>query len=123
MAEHNEIGQQGENEAIEFLKKKGFRILHTNWHSRHKEIDIIAKYQNLIVFIEVKTRSMRSSLIEAPVEAVNRKKQRFVVEAADDYIQKYNIAEEARFDIISVIFYHAKTVIEHIEDAFTAQIY
>ncbi|MBN2520457.1 MAG: YraN family protein, partial [Bacteroidales bacterium] len=71
---------------------------------------------NIIVFVEVKTRN--TNYFENPKEAVTRKKQRFIIEAANAYIEKYNIDLEARFDIVSIILQGAKYEIEHIEDAF-----
>lgn len=116
MAEHNQLGKKGEEMAIAFLVKKGFKIKESNWKFRKEEIDIIAEKDNLIVIIEVKTRS--HDLFETPESAVNRKKQKFLINAADEYIKSKNILLEARFDIISIIHNPKFTKIEHIEDAF-----
>ena len=57
MALHNNLGRLGENIAKDFLKQKGFIIIALNWRHLHYEIDIIARHQNILVFVEVKTRS------------------------------------------------------------------
>ena len=55
MAEHNEVGKQGEVIAVKYLAKKGYNIITQNWRFQKAEIDIIAKYENQIVIVEVKT--------------------------------------------------------------------
>lgn len=116
MADHNELGSYGEQLAVDFLVKKGFEILETNWVFKHKEIDIIAKKNPFIVFVEVKTR--RSNYFGEPFTFVDRKKQNFIITAANEYIIQNNINEEARFDIISVLYNERGKDIKHIEDAF-----
>jgi putative endonuclease len=114
---HNrELGDIGEELAVKFLEEKGYKILHRNWHFRHKELDIVGKDREMLVVVEVKTRT--NDYWEEPKEAVRRKKQRNIVDATDAYIQNYNIDAEVRFDIISVLFQGQKHTIEHIEDAF-----
>tara|TARA_B100001109_G_C18779682_1_gene434762 strand:+ start:448 stop:783 length:336 start_codon:yes stop_codon:yes gene_type:complete len=57
MASHNKLGRQGENIAKDFLKHRGFIIVAMNWRHLHYEIDIVARQENILVFVEVKTRS------------------------------------------------------------------
>jgi putative endonuclease len=116
MAEHNELGIMGEKIAQKFLLKKGYKIVATNWRYLKDEIDIIAFHDKYIVIVEVKTRS--TNAFGEPEEAVSKKKRKFLVRAADAYIQQKNIENEARFDIISVIVEGNKWEIAHIEDAF-----
>jgi putative endonuclease len=116
MPENKEIGNRGEDLAASFLARKGYKILHRQWHHVHKELDIVAVYNQVLVFVEVKTRQM--GCMEAPSESVTRKKQRFIIEAANAYIEKYDINLEARFDIVSVVYSGQSFKIEHIEDAF-----
>ena len=56
MALQNNLGRLGENIAKDFLKQKGFIIIVLNWRHLHYEIDIVARQQNILVFVEVKTR-------------------------------------------------------------------
>ncbi len=116
MADQNNFGEIGEKLATEFLAGKGYRILENNWRTGHREIDIIACHGKYIVFVEVKTRS--ANFIESPLQAVNKKKQKLVIAAANSYIERKNIEMEARFDIISVISSGKTHKIEHVEDAF-----
>jgi putative endonuclease len=116
MAEHNELGQQGELMAQTFLKDKGYTILHVNWRIRRLEIDIIAMDGETLVFVEVKTRS--TLFFGEPENAVNYKKQGSLIRAANAYVLKYSIENDARFDIISIIIERNSTVINHFPDAF-----
>lgn len=117
MAEHNETGQRGENLAAEFLKENGFEILERNWRSRHEEIDIVAREKSELVIVEVKTRSVRN--FGMPEESVTLRKQRNLVNAAEDYIRRKNSNLETRFDVLSVILQGEKSEIRHIRRAFS----
>lgn len=114
--QHNKLGNEGEDLVVEYLAGKGYKIKHRNWHFGHKEIDIVAMDKEMLVIVEVKTRT--SNYWEDPKEAVKRKKQKRLIEAADAYVQNYNINAEVRFDIVSVILQGSNKTIEHIEDAF-----
>ena len=116
MSEHYELGKKGEEIAVDFLSKKGFRILHRNWRYKKLELDIVAKTDEYLVIVEVKTRS--NDYFELPQDAVTIKKQKFLFDAAEAYIELFDIDMEIRFDIISILIIDNKTDIEHIEDAF-----
>jgi len=115
MAQHNELGKTGETAALEFLKEKGYRIRHINWHRGHLELDIVAETPDEVVFVEVKTRT---GDWELPTDAVNNTKIRNIISAADCYIKWFDIDLPARFDIIAVMGKAPDFEIEHIEDAF-----
>lgn len=110
------LGKLGEDIAVNFLQEKGYSILHRNWHYGHKEIDIIAMDNQMLVIVEVKARA--SSFWEEPKEAVRRRKQKRIIDAADAFVQNYNNNVEVRFDVVSIIINEKKPIIEHIEDAF-----
>jgi len=116
MSEHNDLGQNGEKIALEFLKKKGYEILATNWRFGSDEIDIIAKDKNSLVIVEVKTRS--TNIFGEPEISVTKQKQKFLIRAAQNYIVQKNIIEETRFDIVAIVTNAEKVIIHHIEDAF-----
>ncbi len=116
MAEHNKFGKRGEDAAAEFLAGKGCKILARNVRYGHLEIDIIAEHKDMLIFVEVKSRS--GTYFEQPFQAVNRTKQRKIIKAANIYIEKNDIELESRFDIISIVERNGKFEIEHIEDAF-----
>lgn len=110
------FGSKGEQIALKHLEDKGYKILEKNWRYSHLEIDIIARTENEIVFVEVKTRN--TAYFGFPEAAVNRKKQQFLANAANAYINSRNIDLENRFDIISIIMNQNTFELEHIEDAF-----
>ena len=116
MATHNELGKTGENEAIGLLTSKGYHILHRNWRSGKKELDIVATNGKELVVVEVKTR--RDQQYGVPEEAVNARKIRRIVSTTDAYIRKFAIDLPVRFDIITVTGNEAPFEIEHIESAF-----
>ena len=117
MSKHNKIGIKGEEIAADFLLNKGYIILHRNWRSGKKEIDLIAFKDDIIAIIEIKTRS--SQLFAFPEEAVNKKKQQFVKFAAADFLNMHPEYKNMRFDIISILM-NGDTVKEivHFEEAF-----
>jgi len=116
MSQHNELGKKGEDIAAGYLADEGYKIINRNWRFGKDEIDIIAETENFIVFVEVKTRS--TAYFGEPEDAVDKQKQRFLVRAADAYVNQKGIDLEVRFDIVSIIFEKGKHTIRHIEDAF-----
>lgn len=114
MAEHNITGEKGEQMAVNFLKRKGYSILETNWRFSHYELDIIAQIGNDIVFVEVKTRTTTSHGF--PEDSVSQKKAENLFEAAEVYLEENKIENDIRFDIISIIIKKGRTEIRHIED-------
>ena len=116
MAFHNDLGRKGEDLAADYIRNKGYIILEQNYRHKKAEIDIIAKINNCIVFIEVKTR--RNTIFDLPENAVDRKKMDKLQEGALYYIELHNITSDIRFDIISIIIDNKNMDINHIEDAF-----
>lgn len=108
-------GRWGEDLAVEFLEKKGYRIVERNWRFGKLEIDIIAEKEDIIVIIEVKTR--KNSDYGYPEESVDRIKQEKILEAAEEYIEINNIEKEIRFDIISITGKEGNATINHFQDA------
>ena len=116
MAEHNELGKFGEELAVEFLQKNGYAILETNWTFQKAEIDIIAKKENTLAIVEVKTRS--SIEFGLPQDFVKPKKIQLLVKAVDAYVNKKELDIEVRFDIIAIHKEGKSFVIDHLTDAF-----
>ena len=110
------LGWEGENKACELLLKKGYQILHRNFRIKKAEIDIIATRDDLIIFVEVKSRT--SKWIENLAELVTPKQRRLLVQAADHYLVSKAITHEARFDIITLYKSGNTLEIQHLEDAF-----
>ena len=119
MAEHNEFGKLAEELAESFLVQKNYKILAKNFRYQKAEIDIIAEFENQIVIVEVKARATDAFML--PQEAINKKKIRLIVSAANEFLETNNIDLETRFDIISVLPNEkGKLEITHIENAFYA---
>lgn len=114
-----QIGKNGEEIAREYLTKQGLTVIQNNYHTRYGEIDLIAKDQDEIVFIEVKTR--RSQSHGQPQEAVNYSKQKNLILTARLYLKQFNLEEsDWRIDVIEVKLYQeAKNQITHIKNAVT----
>ncbi|MDH5202902.1 MAG: YraN family protein [Nitrospirota bacterium] len=111
------LGTKGENLAVTFLKKKGYKIIARNYKTFIGEIDIIAKDGNTTVFIEVKTRTNDS--FGYPFEAVNNKKKQKLKKLALLYLKSKGQESPIRFDVLSIFYMdNGKGAIEHITDAF-----
>ncbi len=107
------LGRVGEKKAAEFLKKLGYKIECMNYKTHIGEIDIIAKDEKCIVFVEVKTRSGED--YGAPSEAVDYKKQEKIIKVANEYLVKSKKTDsQCRFDVVEI----NNGEINHIIDAF-----
>lgn len=111
------MGRSGERRAEKFLKKKGFKIIEKNYRVSFGEADLIALYCDLLIFIEVKTRSDES--FGTPAEAVGYKKQKTYEKLAAYFLKTHTEYENlaVRFDVIEV----SGDEINHIEDAFICE--
>jgi putative endonuclease len=116
MAEHNELGKLGEELAVEYLQKNGYAILETNWTFQKAEIDIIAKKENILAVVEVKTRS--SLDFGLPQDFVKTKKIQLLVKAVDAYVNEKDLEIDVRFDIIAIHKEGKTFSIKHLIDAF-----
>jgi putative endonuclease len=115
MANHNDIGNLGEEIARKHLEKQGYKILLCNWRWGKGELDIIATEKSTLVFIEVKTRT--KTTFGNPEEAISEKKQNLMYELATEYMYQIEHEEEFRFDIIAIVL-EPSLQIKHFEDAF-----
>jgi len=116
LAKHNKLGKEGELIAFMILQRDGFSVLETNWRFQKAEIDVIAKKDGFLVFIEVKTRS--SKKFGRPEDAIDKKKIALYKDAAEGYLEQYPTEDEIRFDVLSIIIRKDGTQIEHIPNAF-----
>ena len=118
MFRNREIGDIGENLAINHLELSGHTILERNWRYRKAEIDIIAREGEALVFVEVKTRSYDH--YGRPEEFVKEKQESLIMDAAQRYMEQIGHDWEVRFDIIAIILKKApqKPEIQHFKDAF-----
>ncbi|ORJ62452.1 YraN family protein [Geothermobacter hydrogeniphilus] len=111
------LGRWGEEQAVLFLRRQGFRILERNYRTRVGEIDIIARNRRLLLFVEVKTR--RGQACGLPQEAVGIFKQRQIIRTAQWYLNNQPAGRlQPRFDVIAVRQWRDEAFIEHLPNAF-----
>ena len=101
MAVHNEMGKEAEQMAVKYLTENGYEILCCNWRYSRYEIDIIAKKNELLKIIEVK--SLKDSRIKYPEESVTKKKFRNLKRAAEEFLYQNRQYHHVQFDILSII--------------------
>lgn len=111
-----EIGKLGEDIAVNYLKQKGYKILDRNFECRQGELDIIALDKKEIVFVEVKTRT--SNKYGTPSEAVNKIKQKHMLQTIKYYLYIRNLSDEfVRIDVIEVYVKDNIYKVNHIKKA------
>jgi putative endonuclease len=112
-----QLGDQGESLAAAALKKQGYKILERNYSTPLGEIDLIARHQGCLVFIEVKTR--RSLRFGHPLEGVTVAKQRRLQRLADYYMKQKRLKEQPiRFDVVAITVMDNGPTLEIIKGAF-----
>ena len=111
------FGEKGEALAARRLKKAGYKIIETNYRTRLGEVDIIAKENDTIVFVEVKSR--RSVRFGSPKQAVTLQKQKKISMVALYYLKATGQSTaRARFDVVTVISNQDRPQVEIIKNAF-----
>lgn len=111
------LGSKGEDLAVTFLKKKGYKIISKNYKNYIGEVDIIAQDGETVVFIEVKTRANDS--FGYPFESVHKKKRQKLRNLALLYLKKAGEELPVRFDVLSIFCTeNGNMEIDHIQDAF-----
>jgi len=101
MAIHNIIGKEGENIAREYLKSKGYKIFEYNYRTKRAEIDIIAKYKNILVFVEVRTKHHEQ--FGSPEETIGYKKRMMLQRNAIAYIHRVKYDGPCRIDAVCLV--------------------
>lgn len=95
------VGNKGEDLACEFLKKQGYQILARNFTIRGGEIDVVAKQNGILVFVEVKLRV--GNQFGTAAESITYWKLKALQKAALFYIQKINWGDKPyRFDLVTI---------------------
>lgn len=94
------LGKSGEDFCEEYYRKRGYIIRERNYHSRYGEVDLIAEKDNLIVFVEVKTRN--ENTVEAPSASVTKSKQKKLMLTAMKYMENEPVSVFSRFDVFEV---------------------
>lgn len=117
MASHNELGKIGEELAVQYLLRNGYKILCRNFYFDKAEIDIIAqKEEGTLIIVEVKTRN--SDFFGDPQSFVTPGKIKLLVKAANEYVVSKDLNVEVRFDIIAILKNQKQERLEHFENAF-----
>ena len=95
------FGQEGEKAAVRFLKKKGYRVVEKNYRHKSGEIDIVAEHDQVLVFVEVKSRADGEK--GDPLEAVTSSKQRKIAQVAKAFLAQHRIQDRVcRFDVVGI---------------------
>ncbi len=102
MASHNELGRIGEALGKTFLEQQAYKILHLNWKYSYYEIDIVATKNEVLHFIEVKTR--RSQKFGLPEESVDDKKFKKIIRAAEEFLERFPDWTKIQYDVLSISF-------------------
>lgn len=103
MAQHNKLGQEGEQAATDFLIAKGYTVRETNWRLGKLEVDIVAQEPaaNRLHFVEVKTRTSAQHF--DPMSSITPAKIRNLVNAANGYIQHYQLKMSVQYDVMILV--------------------
>lgn len=116
MGKHNELGKKGEQLAVDFLFENGYTIVERNYRFDRAEVDIIAKKEQVLAIIEVKTRA--TDAFGNPQDFVKPKQIKNLVKAVNEYVLENELDVEVRFDIIAILKNKGSFNIEHIPNAF-----
>ena len=108
------VGRWGEQAAADHLEKQGYQILARNVRTAHGEVDVIARQQNVLVFVEVKTRS--SNRYGYPEYSVSPKKRMHLLSSAEKYILEHPEFQTWRVDVIAVEGESGDAKIVHFEN-------
>jgi putative endonuclease len=119
-----ELGRRGEKLAADFLSKQGYSILARNVHTPYGELDLVAEQrdtsnpaENLIVFVEVKSR--RSQSFGYPEDSITANKREHLISAAQHFLQEHpGLGDDWRIDVIAIEIYKNRApIINHFENA------
>ena len=115
--DNQQIGKLGEAAIVQYLQDRGFSILATNYQTRLGEVDIIAQLEELMVFVEVKTRTSKYFQIAS---VVTKPKQRRIIAATKGFLLEHRVCNKVcRFDVATVLVQPDESFdIEYFESAF-----
>ena len=99
MTHNQKIGRWGEEAAAEYLQARGYEIVEKNARTPYGEIDLVARLEGVIVFVEVKARTSRR--LGLPEEAITPRKQAHMLAAAEHYAAEYEI-DSWQADVLAI---------------------
>ncbi len=114
MRTQQRVGRWGEQAAADYLEKQGYEILARNYRTAHGEVDIIARQENVLVFVEVKARS--SNRFGYPEQSVTPRKRMHIMSAAEMYVRKHPEFHTWRVDVIAVEGETGEAKVTHFEN-------
>ena len=118
--DHLSLGHRGENLVEAHLIRRGYLIHERNWRGGGGELDLVCSRNDILVFVEVRTRSSR--FLRSPLLTINRAKQSRVSRAASSWLMDRTASYEGiRFDVVGVVLNDDESTIEHVENAFVPE--
>jgi putative endonuclease len=120
MANHNDLGRWGEEMAAEYLFDKGWYVRHRDWHSGHRDIDIVAIDGDMTTLLVVEVKTRTTAVMGDPDKAIDSEKRNNIISAVADYVRLFQLDYlDIRYDTISVVGTpDSGFTIEHKENAF-----
>ncbi len=117
------LGALGERIAARWLMRDGWQVVDRRWRSGRRDLDLVAIRENVVAFVEVKTR--RTTWSGGPVEAVNWRKQRELTRSAQAWMDQRGLLvapadARFRFDIVGVVASRERVAVRHVVEAFPA---
>ena len=119
MSHNQKTGKKGESIAVAFLRQQGYTIIDTRWSSPFGELDIIAKYNDTYVFVEVKTRHSHNS--ESALASITPSKREKMIRTVYQYLYDHDIDEDTLWQIDAIgiaLTRNHPPIIDHVENAF-----
>jgi len=116
MTTRKSLGQQGEQAAADYLKSRGYSVVEANWHCQHGEIDLVARQDATLVFVEVRTRQANNT--EKAFESIGPTKRKRLQALAYAYLSAHQLQHiEWRIDLIAIAWQRNDApIIEHVEN-------
>lgn len=115
MTTRKRLGNRGETAAAAYLQQKGYAFIEANWRRNQGEFDLIMRQDEILIFVEVRTRT---GGLEAALESITPRKRQILEQLAYLYLEEHNLDCDWRIDVIAVSPTTQKTAqIEHIENA------
>ena len=120
-ARHLNLGRRGEEAAVAYLESRGYVVLERNWRHRQLELDVVCRDADTIIFVEVRTRGEGS--LAAAGQTLDEAKMSKLRKAASHYLSENELWDSpCRFDFVAVTAAGGELAIEHVEDAFGADL-
>ena len=114
-----DLGKKGEDVALEYLLRRGMKLLERNWRSGHKELDLVMEEEGFIRIVEVRSRNYPAQI--EPLESVDMVKRKKIIQAAKGFVAANRSrikGKEVVFDVVSILFNGELFKVEYIREAF-----